>query len=110
MRLPTGNHRQDVRPNTSAKPAIEKLQTLALSAIRWTLYAQRMSHIGIVGVSAEGAALCYRTICVEGSHLFGPGAHPEVSMHTLSFAGYRRLSEREDWAATAEVLLSAISA
>ncbi|TAL64423.1 MAG: aspartate racemase, partial [Burkholderiaceae bacterium] len=23
-------------------------------------------HIGIVGCSAEGAALCYRTICAEG--------------------------------------------
>lgn len=63
-------------------------------------------HIGIVGVSAEGAALCYRTICVEGSGLFGPGAHPEVSMHTLSFARYRRLSERQDWRATSELLLT----
>jgi len=63
-------------------------------------------HIGIVGVSAEGAALCYRTICVEASSLFGPGAHPEVSMHTSSFADYRRLSEREDWPATAELLLA----
>ncbi len=24
-------------------------------------------HIGIVAVSAEGAALCYRTICAEGA-------------------------------------------
>lgn len=24
-------------------------------------------HIGIVGCSAEGAALCYRTICEEGA-------------------------------------------
>ncbi|MFL6665160.1 MAG: aspartate racemase, partial [Rhizobacter sp.] len=24
-------------------------------------------HIGIVGCSAEGAALCYRTICIEGA-------------------------------------------
>lgn len=62
-------------------------------------------HIGIVGVSAEGAALCYRTICVEGSEYFGPGAHPEVSMHTSSFAEYRRLSECEDWPAIAELLL-----
>src|SRR5205814_1683224 len=26
-------------------------------------------HIGIVGCSAEGAALCYRTVCVEGAQL-----------------------------------------
>ena len=28
-------------------------------------------HIGIVAVSAEGAALCYRTICAEGAALLG---------------------------------------
>ena len=27
-------------------------------------------HIGIVGCSAEGAALCYRTICKEGADIF----------------------------------------
>ena len=64
------------------------------------------AHIGIVGVSAEGAALCYRTICVEGAQYFGPDAHPEVSMHTYSFAEYRRLSQREDWAATGELMLA----
>jgi len=49
--------------------------------------AQQMpQHIGIVGCSAEGAALCYQTICVEGAQLLGPQAHPEVSMHTPSLA------------------------
>ena len=28
-------------------------------------------HIGIVACSAEGAALCYRTIALEGAHLLG---------------------------------------
>jgi hypothetical protein len=41
-------------------------------------------HIGIVACSAEGAALCYRTICTEGPSLLGGHAHPEVSMHSLS--------------------------
>ena len=49
-------------------------------------------HIGIVGCSAEGAALCYRTICAEGEKLLGPHAHPEVSMHTPSLAEYVHLS------------------
>jgi hypothetical protein len=39
-------------------------------------------HIGIVACSAEGAALCYRTICVEGAAILGPHAHPEVTVHT----------------------------
>ena len=45
-------------------------------------------HIGIVACSAEGAALCYRTICVEGAALAGRHGHPEVSMHTFSLAQY----------------------
>jgi aspartate racemase len=63
-------------------------------------------HIGIAGVSAEGAALCYRTICVEGAQFFGPYAHPEVSMHTLSFAGFKRCVDTDDWPAAAELLLT----
>lgn len=45
-------------------------------------------HIGIVGCSAEGAALCYKTICIEGADLLGKHAHPEISMHTPSLAEY----------------------
>ena len=39
------------------------------------------AHIGIVAGSAEGAALCYRTICTEGAALLGTHAHPEVSIY-----------------------------
>src|SRR5438105_461571 len=53
-------------------------------------------HIGIVACSAEGAALCYRTICVEGAALLGPHAHPEVSMHTPSLADYVAHLERDE--------------
>src|SRR5262245_18096258 len=63
-------------------------------------------HIGIVACSAEGAALCYRTICVEGEHLLGPHAHPEVSMHTHSLAEYVRALDRNDWPAVGELMLS----
>ncbi|MEC4723107.1 amino acid racemase [Noviherbaspirillum sp. CPCC 100848] len=62
-------------------------------------------HIGIVGCSAEGAALCYRTICTEGARLMGEHAHPEVSMHTPSLAEYVRLLERGDLAAVGEMML-----
>src|SRR5215208_789330 len=62
-------------------------------------------HIGIVGCSAEGATLCYRTICVEGPQLLGPLAHPEVSMHTPSLAEYTRRIYREDWPAVGELML-----
>ncbi len=62
-------------------------------------------HIGIVGCSAEGASLCYRTICVEGATLLGPHAHPEVSMHTPSLADYVACLERGDLAGVGELML-----
>lgn len=63
-------------------------------------------HIGIVGCSAEGAALCYRTICVEGATHLGAHAHPEVSMHTHSLADYVRCLDRNDWMGVGELMLS----
>ncbi|MFN5525038.1 MAG: aspartate racemase, partial [Bradyrhizobium sp.] len=62
-------------------------------------------HIGIVGCSAEGAALCYRTICKEGADILGPHAHPEVSMHTPSLADYVVCLDRGDLAGVAELML-----
>jgi len=66
-------------------------------------------HIGIVGVSAEGAALCYRTLCVEGAELFGRHGHPEVTLHTYSLADYMRHIEAGDWPAVGELLLSSVT-
>ena len=63
-------------------------------------------HIGIVGCSAECAALCYKTVCVEGSKVLGPYAHPEVSMHTPSFADYVKCFAQDDWQGVAELMLS----
>ena len=63
-------------------------------------------HIGIVACSAEGAALCYRTICAEGSRHLGPHAHPEVSMHTHSLADYVARLDRGDIAGIGDLMLS----
>ncbi len=54
-------------------------------------------HIGIVGCSAEGAALCYRTICTEAEASMGEWVHPEVSMHTFSLADYMKFILADDW-------------
>lgn len=62
-------------------------------------------HIGIAACSAEGAALCYRTICIEGAQLFGPHGHPEVSMHTPSLADYVARLDAEDWPGVGELML-----
>lgn len=63
-------------------------------------------HIGIVACSAEGASLCYQTICTEGAQLFGPHAHPEVSMHTPSLADYMECIYRGDWEGVGEIMLA----
>ena len=66
-------------------------------------------HIGIVGVSAEGAALCYRTVCVEGAALLGRHAHPEVTMHTFPLADYMRHIDAGDWDTVGELLLCSVA-
>jgi len=68
-------------------------------------------HIGIAACSAEGAALCYRTICTEAPRLMtGPSAsghgHPEVTMHTPSFDDYMALIYRDDWQGVSNLMLA----
>jgi len=63
-------------------------------------------HIGIVGCSAEGAALCYRTICLEGEARLGPYGHPEVTLHTHPLAAYMPLLARNDWDGVGALMLS----
>jgi aspartate racemase len=63
-------------------------------------------HIGIVGCSAEGAALCYRSICLEGAKVLGAHAHPEISMHTPSLEQYVHCLERGDLAGVGELMLA----
>jgi aspartate racemase len=63
-------------------------------------------HIGIVACSTEGAALCYRTIALEGSAMLGPHDHPEVALHSHSLAKYMHCVRANDWAGVAELMLS----
>jgi aspartate racemase len=65
-------------------------------------------HIGIVACSAEGAALCYRTIVREGEHLLGKYDHPEISMHTPPLAAYVECMERDDWRGVGELMLGSV--
>jgi aspartate racemase len=64
------------------------------------------AHIGIVACSAEGAALCYRTVCLEGAQLLGTHDHPEVSLHTHALARYMEYIDQDDWAGVGELMLS----
>jgi aspartate racemase len=64
-----------------------------------------VKHIGIVAVSAEGAALCYRTICLEGAVRLGPHDHPEISLHGFPLRAYQQLIDEDRWDAVGEMML-----
>lgn len=65
-------------------------------------------HIGIVACSAEGAALCYRTICAEAPRLMGEHSHPEITMHTHPLSEYMVHIRVGHWQAVAELMLSSV--
>ncbi len=57
-------------------------------------------------MSAEGAALCYRTICAEGTAILGPHNHPQITMHTYPLAAYMSCLYGDGWDDAARMLLS----
>jgi len=64
-----------------------------------------VKHIGIVAVSAEGAALCYRTICLEGAAMLGPHEYPEISLHGFCLRNYQHLIDEDRWDTVGEMML-----
>lgn len=65
-----------------------------------------MKHIGIVACSAEGAALCFRTICAEAQGEMGEHMHPEISMHIYPLGDYMVHIRSGQWEKVAEFMLS----
>jgi len=63
-------------------------------------------HVGIVGCSAEGAALCYRTLCMEAPRLMGEHCHPEVTVHTYPLSDYMVHIRSGAWEEVANLMLS----
>lgn len=54
-------------------------------------------HIGIVAGSAEGAALCYRTICIEAPLIMGEHNHPEITMNSIPMAAHMPYIYEDNW-------------
>jgi aspartate racemase len=69
-----------------------------------------MKHIGIVGCSFEGAALCYRTICLEAEAFLGKHAHPEITLHTIALAEYVPHITTGNWNGVAALMLRSAQA
>ena len=64
-----------------------------------------MKHIGIVACSAEGAALCYRTICREALRVVGKNDHPRITMDSIPMARWMPAFDAGDYAGVARVML-----
>jgi aspartate racemase len=62
-------------------------------------------HIGIVACSAEGAALCYRTICMEALAVMGEHNHPEITLNSIPMARHMPHILEDDWEGVAELML-----
>jgi aspartate racemase len=61
-------------------------------------------HIGIVAGSAEGAALCYRTICMEAPVFMGEHNHPEITMNSIPLAEHMRHIRANNWQGVANLM------
>jgi aspartate racemase len=64
-----------------------------------------MKHIGIVACSAEGAALCYQTICREALTVVGKNDHPRITMDSIPMARWMPAFDAGDSAGVARVML-----
>jgi aspartate racemase len=61
-------------------------------------------HIGIVAGTADGAALCYRTLCHEAERLHDRRAQPEITLHALPLEAYLTSIDAEDWVGVAALM------
>ncbi|HVQ28806.1 MAG TPA: amino acid racemase [Vicinamibacteria bacterium] len=64
-----------------------------------------MKHIGIVACSAEGAALCYQSICREALTLVGRHDHPRVTLDSIPLARWLPAFDAGDYAGVAAFML-----
>ena len=64
-----------------------------------------MKHIGIVACSAEGAALCYRTIAQAAERYLGEYNHPKVTLHSIPMAEWMPALNAGDYKAVGEFML-----
>ncbi|MBM91903.1 MAG: aspartate racemase [Phycisphaerae bacterium] len=66
--------------------------------------AHMTMHIGIVGVSPEGAALCYQQLFRHAAVMLEPHLHPTVSVYNIPLALYIDAVRRDDWVQVGSLL------
>ncbi|MDP9319033.1 MAG: amino acid racemase [Actinomycetota bacterium] len=67
-----------------------------------------MKHLGILGHSIEGAALCLRAFCHEGFAELGPHDHPDVTLDCIALARSMPSWDDGDYASIRAILSASI--
>lgn len=67
-----------------------------------------MKHIGIVACSAEGAGLCYQTICREALTVVGKNDHPRITMDSIPMAAWMPCFDAGDHRGLARIILDSV--
>lgn len=68
-----------------------------------------MKHIGILGITAEGASLCYQTIVSQSARMLGENIHPTITLHTTSFNDILKAQKDSNWEKVSEICLASIT-
>ena len=63
-------------------------------------------HVGIVAVSPEGSALCYRNLARRAMQIADPSQRPMITLHNRPFSDYLDAIYRDDWEAVGDILLA----
>src|SRR5262245_58650386 len=62
-------------------------------------------HVGIVACSAEGAALCYRTIAQVAEQYMGDHNHPKVTLHSIPMTDWMPAFDSGDYRGVGRLML-----
>jgi aspartate racemase len=61
-----------------------------------------------VACSAEGAALCYQTICRDALQLLGKNDHPRITLDSIPLAAWMPSFEAGDYRGVARIMLDSV--
>jgi aspartate racemase len=68
-----------------------------------------MRHVGILGHSVEGAALCLRALCQRAFEELGPHRHPDVTLDVIEMARSMAAHESGDHEAVRAILAESVT-
>ncbi|MBP9743331.1 MAG: hypothetical protein KBD37_08235 [Burkholderiales bacterium] len=60
--------------------------------------------IGILAITAPGAAICYEELVFYYGQLYGKYHHPEIFLHHINFYEYNVHLQNQDWGKLCELM------